>query len=791
MKPRMKKLLLIIPLLLACFAARAQKGYNLVSPSLDPAGDSLVFEQMRERMAAVRTSCGRPTVAVVLSGGGAKGAAHVGVLRRLEEKGIPVDMILGTSMGGLVGGLYSLGYRAEFLDSLLRSFDWKLMLSDNIDPSFIPYSDKMLREKFNLLVPIGYGKSRKLRHYPDVTRPQDASQRGLGASLPAGWVSGINVENALSRLTVGYRDSISFMDLPIPFFCVSSDLVSGKSKNWTGGDVALAMRSTMSIPGLFNPVRYKGMVLADGGMRNNFPTDLARAMGADIIIGVVLSQVDESNIRVNNIGDIISQMIDMLSREAYDKGIAEADVCIRPDLKGYDMMSFSTEAIDTILRRGYAAALEHDSELDMVASGTAGHPVLPMKESATDISSAMVKISSVEFPGKNWKDSQLLQEKVKINPGDRVGSAQIEDAVSAIFGTGSFRDVSYSLLADEGAYRLQFNLTDGPVHRVGIAGRADTEDMMAGLLSFSYNAYRLSGSKLDLEARIGQNWYGMAKWSLTSPHLPALGVGLRSGKNMANMIIDGAFCDAGYWHHRADVSLSGFHSASFDIAAGARLDYYGLNSWLSEKSFDDQISTIGSLATYRRAFVTAYGNARAYTLDNKYFPTRGFTLGIGYEGVIAENFSQILSIDYLEHFRICDWLSVLPSLNLRFVVSDEATLENNLFIANFAGGAIAGRYLDQQMPFAGFHRCTLLEDFAYDAQLDIRANIFKNAFVSLKGGIIQSASEITELFGDSSSSIYGGALEFAYASFLGPIKFDLQYSTLNGIGAYVSLGYDF
>ena len=129
MKRRMKKLLFIITLLLACFAARAQKGYSLVSPSLDPAGDSLVFEQMRERMAAVRTSCGRPTVAVVLSGGGAKGAAHVGVLRRLEEKGIPVDMILGTSMGGLVGGLYSLGYRADFLDSLLRSFDWKLMLS--------------------------------------------------------------------------------------------------------------------------------------------------------------------------------------------------------------------------------------------------------------------------------------------------------------------------------------------------------------------------------------------------------------------------------------------------------------------------------------------------------------------------------------------------------------------------------------------------------------------------------------------------------------------------------------
>ena len=203
----MKHLTLILTLLLSAATLSAQEVFEPVSPSVDPVGDSLVFAQMRQRMAQRRSECGRPTVAVVLSGGGAKGAAHVGVLKAIEEKGIPVDMVLGTSMGGLVGGLYSLGFTPDFLDSLLRSCDWDVLLSDNIDPEYIPYSTKMRKEKFNLLVPVGYKKDNPLKE--------------ISKSLPVGWVSGINVENIISRLTVGYRDSTSFMDLPTPFFCVA------------------------------------------------------------------------------------------------------------------------------------------------------------------------------------------------------------------------------------------------------------------------------------------------------------------------------------------------------------------------------------------------------------------------------------------------------------------------------------------------------------------------------------------------------------------------------------------
>ena len=775
-----RRIALILALLLCCTALPAQDRYELVSPSLDPASDSLVIAAMRTRMAEVRAECGRPTVAVVLSGGGAKGAAHVGVLRRLEEKGIPVDMVLGTSMGGLVGGLYSLGYSPQFLDSLLRSCDWDLLLSDNIDDSYISYATKMRKEKYNLIVPVGYEKE------------EDSEAAGIARSVPSGWVSGINVENIISRLTVGYRDSLSFMDLPIPFFCVSADLVTGKSKNWTSGDVALAMRATMSIPGLFNPVRVGDMVLVDGGIRNNFPTDLARAMGADIVIGVVLSQVVESEIKVENIGNIISRLIDMLSREAYKKSIAEADVCIHPDLHEYTMLSFSHEAIDTILHRGYEAALECEDMLSLVATRTAGRKTVDRKAPAIDLASTSVEVSEISFPGKRGKDASYLLEKIGIAPGDSVSTPQIENAVSTIFGTGSFKDVSYSLTdAGDGGYHLQFNLTDGPIHRAALSGRADTEDMVAALLEFSWNAYRLSGPKVELEARIGQNWYAQSRFSYVTSAFPAFNLSLRSGKNMANMIIGRTNCDAGFWHHRADAYISGYRTSNFDITAGLRYDYYGLNSWLSEKSMDDRVRTLSGMATYRRSFFTAHGEARAYTLDNKYFPNKGFSLGVGYEWVMGSDLSQIISIDYREPIRLGRYLSLIPSLYVRYVVSESTTIEDNMFLANFAGGAIQGRYFDQQMPFDAFHRCVMLDDFAGSLQLDLRANPYKNVYASLKAGIIHSAPEINAFISEASSNIIGGALEVAYKAFFGPIKFDLQYAYPFGLGAYFSFGYDF
>ena len=209
----------------------------------------------------------RRKVGVVLSGGGAKGMAHIGVLKVIERAGIPVDYVVGTSMGAIVGGLYSIGYDATTLDSLVRRQDWRYLLSDMVEPR-----NQSMREKYN--------QSTYLLSRPII--------RSTGLVAEGGLISGHNLANLFSWLTVGYHDSISFDNLPIPFACVATDMVDYSEVVFRSGWLSQAMRASMAIPGVFTPVRIDSMVLVDGGLKNNYPVDVARDMGADVIIGVTL-----------------------------------------------------------------------------------------------------------------------------------------------------------------------------------------------------------------------------------------------------------------------------------------------------------------------------------------------------------------------------------------------------------------------------------------------------------------------------------------------------------------------
>ena len=373
--------------------------------SVDPQADSVAIAKMRAKMAKIRRT--RPTVALVLSGGGAKGAAHVGVMRYLEEAGIPIDMIAGTSMGGLMGGLYSLGYPASFIDSLLRAMDWNLVMSDAVPQSSRSYTNRRRSNRYALSVPFDYG------------RQLWSSGEGKNdlLSLPEGLVHGYNVENLISSLTVGYQDSLDFADLPIPFFCVSSDLASLKEYNWTRGSIVDALRSTMSIPFLFRPVRTKGMVLTDGGTRNNFPVDIVRAMGADYVIGVNL-HVGKDYSEVSGMGSFVSQLIDLTGVDTYSRNVRGVDVLIEPNLAGFDMMSFDPGSIATLLENGYRSADDHGGELAEIKARlkTSGGTVLSAPP-ATDISSKSVQVESIIIEGVSPQEAAFFRDKMHLKAG--------------------------------------------------------------------------------------------------------------------------------------------------------------------------------------------------------------------------------------------------------------------------------------------------------------------------------------------------------------------------------------
>ena len=365
------------------------------------------------------------SVGLVLSGGGAKGLVHIGIIRALEEKGIPIDYIAGTSMGAIIGGLYSMGYKADDIDSIISCQDWDFVMSDRIPREESTFEDKFFDSRYIVRVPFSTGRHMKKTALEDAGRdtPEDGKQSGKSVfdKIPMAMVNGQNIYNLFTSLTVGYQDSIDFNKMPIPFACVAVDVVNRKEVVWRNGNLVDAIRSSMAIPGFFAPVRIGDMVLIDGGARNNFPVDVARSLGADIIIGVKLGKAEEARGHaVNNISDMISGIYDMYAHEKDEAALNNTDILIRPSVKGFSTMSFDKESIRSLVENGRDAALEMAPELrrlraylneciDELPDRMIG-PVFNRHQykKAVHLDKDSILLGTVTYNGLNDRDAQLI-----------------------------------------------------------------------------------------------------------------------------------------------------------------------------------------------------------------------------------------------------------------------------------------------------------------------------------------------------------------------------------------------
>lgn len=294
----------------------------------------------------------RPKVGLVLSGGGAKGVAHVGALKVIEEAGIPVDIVVGTSMGSIIGGLYSIGYTPAQLDSIVRHLDWMNLLSDKTKRSDVTLSQKEDLDKYLVSIPFNFKDFK---------------------SVFSGVIKGDNLESLFFNLTRPYTDSISFDDLPIPYACVATDADTGEEVVFRSGYLYKSMRASMAIPTVLSPVEWNGRWLVDGGVKNNYPVDVAKAMGADIIIGVNVEDMNDTtavNKQDPNAISLLFKLVMMGGQEKYLENVAETDVYIPVDMKGFSPASFGRAALDSINRRGYEAAMSKMPELAALGKKT-------------------------------------------------------------------------------------------------------------------------------------------------------------------------------------------------------------------------------------------------------------------------------------------------------------------------------------------------------------------------------------------------------------------------------------
>ena len=804
METRMGKLLVSLAVMAtSVFAAQAQTSHAALDEKRELT--DLRVGKIKHKLDSIRTVRHRPTVALVLSGGGAKGAAHVGVIKYLESIGMPVDIVMGTSMGGLVGGIYALGYDAADLDSIIRSIDWDQALSDKVPRDYLSYSSIKYKEKYALSFPFFYDRKEymQMKGSDQYTRRSDDIHFGAGeadatnmvkdnllGSLPSGMVYGQNVNNIFSSLSVGYQDVTDFYDLPIPFLCVATDLVSGTAKIWTEGKLNTALRSTMSIPGLFAPVRVDGMVLVDGGMRNNYPTDLARKVGADIVIGVNLSDGYKNYNEINNLADIINTGIDMLGRTSFESNIDIPDVNIKPDLHEYNMLSFDDASIDTIINRGYQAALAVADKLDSIKTVIGPDVTTIQNDPADDIRVRKVLVSGVEITGVDDDGSLYLMNKIKVGAGSRMGNEEIEDAVATIYGTNAFDYVNYELLGDEEPYRLRFNCKRGPICQLGLGGRFDTEEIVSVLVNFGLGVHKIQGSSLDFTGKIGTNPSAGLTYSYISPKGMTFNVmaGVRYTDRNTFSIGDNRF-RINFLDVRQEIFLSNIKWSTFFLKTGFRNDYYNVNSVMAEQATGDY--DVNQLCN---DYVTFFINARKDSFDNAYIPTKGKSFGLSYDWVFGggphrfNNF-HALTLDAKEVFG-GDRFAYIPSINLRCLIGDEVPVP----FTNTIGGSMAGRYLDQQIPFIGINNAAAMQNILGVVRMDWRLKLLKNNYLTAIANYAFTCEELSDFknWDTDVAGHLGCGLQYTYNTIVGPLCFNVHWSSYtHNIGMYFSLGFDF
>lgn len=800
----MKKLVVALLMLLS-LTARAQQEEVYSSFGLDEK-DAKAVRDIRYRMAQIRKT--RPTVALVLSGGGAKGAATCGVLKYLEEYDFPIDMVVGTSIGGLLGALYGLGYDAEYLDSLIHHIQWDYALSDKLDPKYIPYSRKRYKEKYMLSFPFYYrdedyknymagdapfarGRNRELDLGAKATKRDRSfnqlAQNNLVGSLPSGFVFGQNVNQIITSRTVGYSDSTDFFKFPIPFACVATDMASGKAKVWHSGSINLAMRSTMSIPGLFAPVRTNGMVLADGGMRNNFPVNIARQMGADIVIGVDLSTASLQANEIQNLADVLASGMDLLSNNVFDKNVEEVDIHIHPNLEGYNMLSFNDEAVDTMFVRGYKAAEEMAPQFESLRKrlGRAGRKL--NAKPAVDIGQQDILIDEVIVDGVPDIEEDYIREKMHVRAGMRVSKWMIEKDVATIFGKGSYDYVNYELRGKEEPYKLRIYCKRGPMHQLGFSARMDTEDIVSLLLNVGLNTRAMSGSSLDMTARISHSPYLDVVFSHSSPRFTTFNIrSMVRYTDRLNIYSQEDLFNTSYLLATQEIYLSNIHMKTMDVNLGIRNQYFRIFDLLSD-------SAVTSSMSKSLDCPSAFVNARLETLDNSYFPSKGVSVGVrgdAYWRVFEENPASkwMASVSSDGKFPVSfGSFCLIPSYAVRFVFGEEVPL----MFSNVIGGEIASHYIEQQIPFVGFSSVALCQNHLALTRLDARYELAPNHYIWATGNVALDFDNFGTI-GETGRFIWGVGAGYGWNTIVGPLKAQLGWSTLTRkVGLYLSFGYSF
>lgn len=725
----------------------------------------------------------RPKVGLVLSGGGAKGLAHIGVLNVLEKAGIVPDFITGTSMGSIVGGLYSIGYTAEELSVLNRSVNWPVLLSDIVPLRNVALDEKRDYNRYLIELPI-----RKRR-----------------IMLPSGVLEGQNLALLLSGLTWRAAGIDSFDLFPHPYRCIGTEIINGQIIEFTTGDLASAMRASMAIPSVFSPVVMdSARVIVDGGVLRNFPVDEAKNMGADIIIGVYTGFTGSIS------SDDLSSMARILSRTTATYGISDSreqakkvDIMIMPDLTMFSASDFN-KGIE-IEKAGEMAAMEHFQELKNLADslaelGSQKPDPLPEVDS--------IYVTRLLVNDLHYYDQSLAYGKLNVKPNSWLTKTELQQGIERLFGTLYFSKLTYKFEKDQNGFKLLMNAVEKPPAALKLSVHYDNFYGTGLIVNLTQSNFLISGTRLTAVADLSE--FPQARLNYRKYFGKKMN-GLAGVESYYELnLIPGYFQgeEVGYFrqqHFTSEIYANRIINLNQQIGAGLLFEY---SSVYPNKAMQTLQPEEFNFKRYGFAGFGLSGKYGLNTLNNLSFPREGTVIDFNIKGIL----NPLLDVRYLNDsietsnslnsfakFMFC--LDRYSPLAGDFIVNtgismglstQEFFASDYFFVGGYKYNARRGYF-----PFVGYNQGEVVARNYFAIKLGLNYRIRRNLQIETLVNGMTTGQNFDDLFESTfalkkEQSYFGYGAGITYNIVTGPVSVFFSGNDREpGITWYVNLGFTF
>jgi len=722
----------------------------------------------------------RPKIGLTLSGGGAKGMAHIGILQAIDSAGLKIDYITGTSMGSIIGAMYAAGYSGDDIEKLAHTLDWGLLFSTSPKLSAISIEEKSEYDKYALEIPFEKGKFK------------------IGQGIIEGqelWLKFSEVFEPVYNIT-------DFSKLSIPFTCIGTDLETGEAVKMDHGNIVTAIRASMAIPSVFTPVKYDDKLLVDGGVVNNFPVLDVKEMGADYVIGVSLSEGLSKAEELESALDILLQIGFFKDAADFQKHKSACDLYILPDLKGYSTGSFTNS--DSIIEIGKETGKKYYPYFKKLADSLDAiyGPDNFVKDRIPK--NKAINISKYSIDGlKNTKENFFFG-LLDLKDNKNYSHKQMSEGIRKVYGSRYYKIIRFDFLPDaKGTTNMHFHAEENPLTAIKFA--------------LNYTDFTNLGLKFNLTSRDLFLKESRALVSVSISENPRLYAEYFKyiNKNRTSRAVLDYYYEAIDFPVYNDFSLyerlRSYYSA-FDLQLQQninRFSYFGLGQqYIYSKIKTEETPSL--VYDGHNHYWHSYLNFELNNANLKYFPTKGWIVKAQAGYVYNQNpkfeysyndsvvNSDSLAYNYDDYFRVSINANHYSELSSKFSWSQNLTIayiiENDPYIADrFVVGGI-NEIIRNQVPFAGLNESEVRTGSIASLQMGLQYKLAKKTFIT---GRINAAlydfqgAEFSKLTAND-NLLTGYGLTFGYNSVIGPLEFTVMYCDQDGkVRNNVNFGFRF